>query len=173
LRGKCHDMMQRKKTKSTTLIGAFAFNPTSYHLSALDMFWSRLAAASGYVPAKFWNADPCGSTCTFFLRERAIIHFERNLHYFKMHSCLDSWFQNVFPPFFYKRPLLDVSQLHEAVSKASLNHHFPLSILFELLEMVTCSYQSTKEFNYGIHAGQTNSSLTKFILNSISIYAFK
>jgi hypothetical protein len=38
-------MLQEKMTKSTTLIGAFAFNPTSYHLSALDMFWSRLAEA--------------------------------------------------------------------------------------------------------------------------------
>jgi hypothetical protein len=41
--------------------------------------------------------------------------------------------------FFYKRPLLDVPPLHEAVSKVSMNHHFPLHILVNLFEMVTYS----------------------------------
>jgi hypothetical protein len=31
----------------------------------------------------------------------------------------------------------------------------------------------TKEYYYGIRAGQLNSSLTKFIVNNISIYIFK
>jgi hypothetical protein len=32
---------------------------------------------------------------------------------------------------------------------------------------------STEEYNYGIRAGQSSSSLTKFIANSINIYVSK
>lgn len=119
-------------TKSKTLIVAFAFNPNSYHLSAFDMFWSQFGCSAWLCASKILKHWSLWKYLHYLFFLRAIIHFERNLHYVNMHSCLDSSFQNVFPPFFYKRPLLDGSQLHVAVSKTSLNHHFPLSILFKL-----------------------------------------
>ena len=51
--------------------------------------------------------------------------------------------------------------------------HLPLSVESGPTGIYLILPPFTKEYNYDIHADQSNSSLTKFIVNSINIYVFK
>jgi hypothetical protein len=62
--------------------------------------------------------------------------------------------------------------LHSAFFNGTKHNQYTICCYMSL-NCLSLLSSSIKEYNYEIHACQTNLGLTKFIINSITIYVFK